>query len=140
MTDTASVSRTPLETVREQYDAVNNADWDRSIALWSEDIVLDVRGGGVNTGVHQGLGTAMSWFVDWFSTFEAGAHFELTELVELEDGSVLAVSTHRARGARSGVAITGQVMWRYIVEDGRIIRQVWQNSREEAIAAAASDA
>ena len=128
-----------LEVIRDQYRAVNERDWERSTAAWAEDVVLDVRAGGIRAGVFEGRDSVVEWFTDWFTTFADGASFELVELSELDDASILAVSEHRARGRGRGVELTTSVIWRYFVENGRIVRQIGHNSRDEALAAAGSD-
>ena len=129
-----------LSVIREMYRAVNEGDWDRSIELWAQDAVLEVPVGGVNPGVFEGRDRIVKWFTDWFTTFAEGATFELSELSELEDGSILAISEHRARGRGSGVEVTAVVVWRDYVEHGKIVRQIAHNDREEAIAAASKGA
>jgi ketosteroid isomerase-like protein len=124
-----------LDVVREQYRATNNRDWERSIALWAEDAVLDVRAGGIRSGIFEGREVIVEWFTDWFATFADDASFDLSELSELGDGSILAVSQHRARGRGSGIELTTGVVWRYFVEEGLIVRQIGHNDREEAVAA-----
>jgi ketosteroid isomerase-like protein len=130
------VAESGLDVVRQQYRAVNDRDWERSIALWSEEAVLDVRaGGGIRSGVFEGRAAVVKWFTDWFTTFADDTSFELSEVSELDDGSILAVSEHRARGRGSGIELTTEVVWRYFVEDGRIVRQIGHTGRDEAVAA-----
>ena len=73
---------------------------------------------------------------DWFRSFDREAHFEVRELTELEDGSVLLVAAHHARGRASGVEVHGSVVWRYRLRDGRIIRVDGYGTREDAVAEA----
>lgn len=124
------------DVVREQYRATNDRDWERSIALWAEHGVLDVQVAGINSGIFEGREAIVRWFTDWFTSFADDASFELLELSELEDGSILAVSEHRARGRGSGIELATDVVWRYVVEDGQIVRQIGHTDREEAVAAA----
>ncbi len=125
-----------LNLVREQYRATNDRDWEASIALWAEDIVLDVRAGGIRGGVIEGREAVIQWFTEWFTTFDADARFDLEESTELGDGSILGVARHTARGRGSGVEVTTDVVWRPFVEDGRITRQIGHMTREDAIQAA----
>jgi ketosteroid isomerase-like protein len=135
--DTAQVSESDFEVIREQYRATNERDWERSISLWAEDAVLDVRAGGIRSGVFEGREVIVRWFTEWFTTFADDASFDLLELMELDDGSILAVSEHRATGRGSGIELTSGIVWRYFVKDGRIVRQVGHRDREDAVAAAA---
>jgi ketosteroid isomerase-like protein len=128
-----------LDVVREQYRATNDREWERATALWAEDAVLDVRAGGIRSGVFEGRAAIVKWFSDWFTTFADDTSFELSEISELDDGSVLAVAEHRATGRGSGIELTTEVVWRYFVEDGQIVRQIGHNDRAEAAAAGRSE-
>jgi ketosteroid isomerase-like protein len=129
------MSQENVKLVRDQYAAVNERDFDRARAGYDEDAELFVVGG-IRSGTFRGRDEVARWFADWFSTFDSDAHFDITELTELEDGSILVVADHRARGRSSGVEVHGSVVWRYLIHDGKITRQEGYPTREEALEAA----
>ena len=111
-----------VEVIRDQYAAVNERDWERAMAHYAEDVVLEVRGVGLRSGTYEGRDAVGLWFGDWFSTFERDAHFKIVELDEREDGSVLLTAFHHARGRGSGVEVEGKVIWLYRLREGKIVR------------------
>ena len=111
-----------VEVIRDQYAATNERDWERAMAHYSEDVVLEVRGGGLRSGTFEGRDPVGRWFGDWFSTFDRGAHFDIVELDEREDGTILLTADHRARGRGSGVELEGKVIWLYRLSEGKIVR------------------
>lgn len=111
-----------VEVIRDQYAATNERNWERAMSHYAEDVVLEVRGVGLRSGTFDGRDAVGRWFGDWFDTFERDAHFEITELDEREDGSVLLVADHHARGRGSGVEVEGKVIWLYHLREGKIVR------------------
>jgi ketosteroid isomerase-like protein len=82
-----------------------------------------------------GKQAAVAWLADWFSRFDPGYTMEIEEARDLGD-RVLVVTRHHATGRTSGVPIdqrTAQIM---TVEGGKITRQGFFASREEALRAA----
>jgi ketosteroid isomerase-like protein len=111
-----------IEVIRDQYAAVNERDFERAMAHYAEDVILVIRGKGIRSGTFEGREATGEWFGDWFRTFERGAHFVIEELSERDDGSILLIAEHRARGRASGVEVQGTVTWVYRVEGGKIVR------------------
>jgi ketosteroid isomerase-like protein len=124
-----------LEIVRDMYEATNEGDAARSLGQFSEDVELIIHGG-LNAGTFRGRERAISWFRDWFSSFEHGFQFDLDELTELPGDRVLAVAAFRASGRRSGADIRGQVAWLYEVRDECITRAELFATDDDARAAA----
>jgi ketosteroid isomerase-like protein len=116
---TAELSNT--DVIRDQYDAVNERDFDRAMSHYAEDVVLVVREG-LPPGTYEGADAVGGWFGDWFATFDRDSHFDITRLEEPEEGSVLLVADYQGSGRGSGARIEGNVVWLYHLRDGNIVR------------------
>ena len=127
--------RDVAEIVRDQYAAVNERDWERAGAPYAEDVRMVVSTNGIRAGTYEGVDAVRRWFGEWFSSFDRSLRFEITELTKLDNGRVLVVADHFARGRTSGVAVTDQVVWTYRFEEEKIIELCMFDSREEAVAA-----
>ena len=136
------MSEADKQTLRDQYAATNERDFARVMSYYAEDVVLTIPPGGMylNSGTFSGRDQVGEFFGDWFRSFGSDLRFEITELSELEDGSILVVADNTASGRASGIALEGQVIWTYWMRDGKIVRMLGTESRDEAIAAAAERA
>src|SRR4051794_22676121 len=110
-----------VELIRDHYDASNERDFERVMSQYADDVILVVLGG-PNSGLYEGAEAVGAWFGDWFATFDPESHFEITELSQRDDGSVLLVADMHAIGRGSGVEVVGEVIWLYRVRDGKIAR------------------
>ena len=129
------MSKRDIEVIRDQYDAVNERDFGRAMSHYSEDVELVVPPGTfLTTGSYSGREAVGGWFGDWFETFDRDARFDVREITELDDGSVLLVADHHARGRTSGAEVHGEVVWVYRLRSGRIIHVEGFESREKAVA------
>jgi ketosteroid isomerase-like protein len=63
-----------------------------------------------------------AWFGDWFATFDPATRFEISELTQRDDGSVLLIADIHAIVRGSGMEVVGEVIWLYRVRDGKIVR------------------
>jgi len=125
-----------LEVVRDQYAATNERDFSRAMAHYDADVVLIVPPGFIDPGTYRGRDAVGEWFGDWFRSFDHDARFEVTELSELDGGSVLLVADHHARGRGSGVEVHSTLVWVYGVRDGKIVRVEGHATRADALGAA----
>ena len=107
------------DTIRDQYAAVNERDWDRAMSHYAEDVVLVIPGG-LRSGTFSGRDAVGRWFGDWFSSFGRDLHFEIIGIEELPDGSNEVTAEQVARGRASGVELEQTVKWRYRFRAGRI--------------------
>jgi ketosteroid isomerase-like protein len=82
-----------------------------------------------------GKRAAVAWLADWFSRFDPSYRMEIEESHDWGD-RVLAVTNHRAKGRTSGVPISQQTAEIITVSDGKIVRQEFFASRDEALEAA----
>lgn len=111
-----------IEVIRDQIAAVNERDWERAMSHYADDVELEIPGSGIQSGTFRGKKAAGEWFGDWMGTFDRDLHFEIRELTELRDGSLLVILDHRARGKASGVELEAPIAWRYWLRDGKVAR------------------
>ena len=126
------------QIVREQFEAVNERDFERAMELYSDDVVLIVPEieRAQNPGRYEGKQAVGEWFGDWFRTFAPGYHFDLEEFREPADGLVFLHATHEGRGRLSGAPVHGESFYLYRVAAGRITQVGFFPSREDALEAA----
>jgi ketosteroid isomerase-like protein len=115
------VTTDAVQVVRDQFAATNERDFRRAMALYSDDVTMEVRGG-LNPGSFDGKAAVGRWFGDWIGTFEAGYRFEIHEARDLGGGAVFVFATHGGRGRGSGVEVHGDTAYLYRVRQGRIER------------------
>jgi ketosteroid isomerase-like protein len=130
------MSQENLAVVRDHYAATNERDFTRALAHYDIDLELLAPPGYLKAGEFNGRDTVGAWFADWFSSFDRGAHFDVKELTELDDGAVLLVADYHARGRKSGVELHDTVVWLYGFRRGKIARVEGYSSRDEALDAA----
>jgi len=130
------MSKEDVEVVLDQYAATNERDFHRVMSYYDDDVELVAKEPWLQAGVFRGREAVGSWFGDWFSTFDRDARFDVKEARELENGTVLLVADHHARGRGSGVEVRGTVIWVYRLRAGKITRVEGFASRDEALEAA----
>jgi ketosteroid isomerase-like protein len=130
------MSKENVEVIRDQYAATNERDFERVMSHYDEDVELVFNVPDTRAGTFTGREATGRWFGDWLSSFDRDARFEITELTELEDGSVLLIADHHARGRTSGAEVHGTVVWLYRLRNRKIVRVEGYASRDEAIEAA----
>jgi ketosteroid isomerase-like protein len=125
------MSQENLEVVLDQYAATNERDFPRVLSHYDEHVEMVVPSG-IRAGTFRGVQAVAAWFGDWLSTFERDARFDIEQITEADDGSVLLVATHHAVGRASRAEIEGEVIWHYRLRDRKI---VWLSSYEDRAAA-----
>jgi ketosteroid isomerase-like protein len=130
------MSEENVEVVLAQYAATNKRDFGRVMSYYDDDVELVAREPWLRTGVFKGREAVGSWFGDWLSTFDRDARFDVKEARELENGAILVVADHQARGRASGVEVRSTVIWVYRLRRGKITRVEGVASREQALEAA----
>lgn len=116
------MAKAEIEVIRDQYAAVNERDWERAMSHYAEDVELVIPGTGLQSGTFAGKRAVGDWFGDWMATFDYDLRFEITELMQLSDGSLLVFADHRARGKSSGVELEAPIAWRYWLRHGKVVR------------------
>ena len=102
------MSEGDLEVLRDHYAATNERDFPRAMSHYADDVVLEIREElpYVYRGTYRGREAVGEFFGDWFRSFASDLLFKITELTELDDGSILVVADNHARGRASGVELT----------------------------------
>ena len=126
-----------VELLRDQYAVTNERDFERAMSHYADDVVLVIHGEGIRAGTFEGREAVGRWFGEWFSTFDRDARFEIREVAELEDGSLLIAADHHARGRGSGAEVHGTVAWLYRFRDGKIVRVEGNTALQETTPAGA---
>jgi ketosteroid isomerase-like protein len=129
------MSQENLGVIRDHYAATNERDFTRAMAYYDVDVELVVPPGYLEPGEYNGRHAVGAWFGDWFSSFDRDARFDVTEMTELDDGAVLLVANHHARGRISGAEVHGTVVWLYHFRRGKIARVEGYVSRAAALEA-----
>jgi ketosteroid isomerase-like protein len=125
-----------VDVIRDQYDAVNERDFARAMSHYADDVELVVPSASfLSSGTFRGRDDVGRWFGDWFSTFDRDTRFDVDEIVELEDGSVLLVAEVHGSGRVSGAVTHMTVVWAYRLCDGKIVHVEGYESRDDAVAA-----
>jgi ketosteroid isomerase-like protein len=125
-----------VELVRAHYAATNERDFPRAMWHYAEDVELVVPSGTyVNAGTFSGRDEVGRWFGDWFATFDRDARFDIRELIDIDEASVLLIARHHARGRTSRVAVEADVIWLYELREDKIKRVRAFQTRPEAFQA-----
>jgi ketosteroid isomerase-like protein len=128
------MSQANLEIVRDQYAATNERDFSRAMSHYAEDVELIIPTG-IRAGTFKGRQAVGAWFGDWFATCDRDARFDIEEIVEPDDTSVLLIAKHHASARASGVEVEEEVIWVYRLTVGKVTHLKAYDSRTEALAA-----
>jgi ketosteroid isomerase-like protein len=128
------MSQENVEVVLDQYAATNERDFRRAMSHYAEDVEMVVTTG-ISAGTFKGVQAVGDWFGDWLSTFDRNARFDIEQITEADDGSVLLVARHHAVGRASGAEIEGEVVWHYRLRDRKIVRLTAYDDRTAALKA-----
>lgn len=126
----------PISVVRDQFEAVNERDFQRAMDLYAEDVTLIAsESSGPKAGTYRGKEAVGEWFGDWFRSFGSDYRFEIEEARELAGGLVFLFATHGGSGRASGVEVSGENAYLYRVRDGKVSNVGFFFSRDEALEA-----
>jgi ketosteroid isomerase-like protein len=128
------MSERDVDVVRDQFEAVNERDFERAMSLYAEDVVL-VATWGLDSGTYEGKEAVGRWFGNWFKAFASDYHFEVDEAREIGD-AILLNARHGGRGRSSGAEVSGENAYLYWVRDGKVSRVEMYERREDALRAA----
>jgi ketosteroid isomerase-like protein len=129
------MSQENVEIAVGYFEATDLAGAIRALA---EDVTFVFHGQArrlAGAGTVSGKQAAIGWLTDWFSRFAPDYRMEVEESRDWGD-RVLVVTTHRAKGRASGVPISQQTTQVMALRDGKIVRQDFFASRDEALEAA----
>ncbi len=115
------MSKRDVDTVRAQFAATNDGDFERAMDLYTEDVELVVASDAfLERGTFAGKDAVGRWFANWFATFEPGYRFEIEQARDLGP-KVFIDASHRGRGRTSGAQVEGRTGYLYTVRDGKIV-------------------
>jgi ketosteroid isomerase-like protein len=130
------VAERDVEVVRDQFEAVNERDFQRAMDHYAEDVVLVVAESGPEPGTYEGKETVGRWFGNWFQSFARDYRFDIDEARDLGE-VVFLHAWHGGRGRVSGVEVRGELSYLYQVRDGKVARVEIYQTRDQALEAAA---
>jgi ketosteroid isomerase-like protein len=131
------VSEADIEVVRDQFEAVNEREFERAMDLYADDVVLVVEEGFLNTGTFEGKEAVGEWFGDWFRAFGTDYRFELTDVRDLGGGLIYLFASYGGSGRTSGAEVSGERAYLYRVAAGKVTRVQLFPTQEQALEAAA---
>lgn len=111
-----------VEVLREQFAATNERDFARAMTFYSDDVVLVVEDGFLNTGTFEGKEAVGEWYGDWFRAFDTDYRFKIEEIRELRPGLVFMTASYGGSGRSSGVQVRDRRSYLYRVDQGKIRR------------------
>ncbi len=131
------MSQGDVEVVVRYYEATDLA---AAIELLADDVTLAFHGEArrlAGAPTISGKKAAVEWLADWFSRFDPNYTMEVEEARDLGD-RILVVTHHRATGRASGVPINQRTAQLMVVNAGKITRQDFFSSQNEALEVAGS--
>jgi ketosteroid isomerase-like protein len=124
--------------VRRLYDAVAHRDSDAVLALYDQEVEVDMSrapcGDLVGKRFYHGHDGFRAFYREWYDAWET-VESEMEELIDAGD-RVISVETTRGRGVASGAAVEVQNCGIWTIRGGTIVRVEWIEDREEALEAA----
>jgi ketosteroid isomerase-like protein len=125
-----------IAIVRDQFEAVNERDFQRAMDHYAEDVALVVHPGfGLETGTFEGKQAVGEWFGQWFRAFGTGFRFEIDEAREIGD-VILLHANFGGVGRSSGAAVHSEAAYLYEVRGRKIVRAQIFKTRDDALDAA----
>ena len=122
-----------LELVRDALALYEREGFGALVALADPEIEIRM-GAGLNAGEHHGVEGAIEFNADWEEAW-AEARYEVVELEEIDDQTLIAEMSMSLRGEGSGVDVSGTQWWLFGVRDGRFTRWHLYDDRASALAA-----
>jgi ketosteroid isomerase-like protein len=126
-----------VSAVRRVYDSLERPD-DSVLALWDPEVEFDVSrdiwGAVVGGGRYRGVDGVRQWMRDLYAAWEHMS-IDVEELIDAGDRVVAVIRVH-GRGRVSGIEMEYSPAGVWTFRDGRIVKVVWFERREDAVAAA----
>ena len=129
------MSQENVEIAVRYFEATDLAE---GVGALAEDVTLVFHGKSrtlAGAEAVSGRKAAIEWLAEYFSRFDPDYRMEIEESRDWGD-RVLVVTNHRASGRSSGVPISEQTAQVMTMRDGKIVRQDFFPSRDEALEAA----
>jgi hypothetical protein len=122
-----------VKTLRAAYEALNDGDIERALAVLDEDAEWCEHSDLPEAGMYRGRDSIRTFLAQFLESWQ-DFHQETEELITGE-GRVLVMLRSRVRGRGSGVYVEGQYAHLWTMEDGRGVRVDAYFDRDEALRA-----
>ena len=122
-----------VESLRNAYEALNEGDIERALAVLDEDAEWCEHSDLPEAGLYQGR-AAIREFLEEFLESWQDFHQETEELIP-GDGRVLIMLRSKVRGKGSGIAVEGEYAHLWTMKDGRGTRVDAYFDRQEGLRA-----
>jgi ketosteroid isomerase-like protein len=130
------VSQADIDVVVDQFEAVNERDFQRAMDRYAEGVVLVVppAESAPEPGTYEGKEAVGQWFGNWFQSFAPDYHFDIDESRMIGD-QVFIHARHGGSGRTSGIEVRGELFYLYRVRNGEVIRVEIYPTRQQALEA-----
>ena len=129
--------RENVELVRRLYEAAAARDTATVYEIYDPAVELDNTGlVGMGGGVYRGHDGLREFFRGWHEAWES-IEYSYKDLIDAGAEAVIALVNRHATGRVSGAEVERPLALLFTVRDSRVVRVVWFDTLEEALAAAA---
>jgi ketosteroid isomerase-like protein len=129
------MSQENVEIVRRAVGSFNRGDLEAALDDWAPDAVWDWSNShGFDAGVFRGHNQIRGFWQQFLDTFDE-LRFELDEIVEVEEGLLIAENVGYVQG-RDGIEAQARSAWLIRAESGQITSLTMYQSKQEALEAA----
>ena len=126
-----------VDVVRAVVTAFNRGDFETAMEMCTEDVVFDWSRRMLDGEVFTGREESRRFLQGVMEIFDE-IHIPAEELTDLGDGVVLLVGTARFKGRASGLDVEAAAANLWTVRDGKVSRFRFYQSKEDALADAAT--
>ena len=129
------MSQEDVELVRRATEAFSRGDFEGLVANWAPDAAVDWSNSrGLDARVYRGHADIQAFAKRFREAFEE-MRVELLDLVEVEDGVLVAENITHLRG-RDGVEVQARSAWLITIQDGQQTSLTLYQTKQEALEAA----
>jgi len=125
------------DVVRAVVDAFNRGDFTTALDMCTEDVEFDWSRRMLDGEVFKGREATVRFLQGTMEIFDE-IHIPAEELTDLGDGVVLLVGTARFKGRASGMDVQAHAANLWTVRDGQVSRFRFYQTKEDALADAAT--
>ncbi|MGH3339153.1 MAG: nuclear transport factor 2 family protein [Propionibacteriaceae bacterium] len=130
------MSQENVEVVKAAYAAFARGGLDRLMEYFTDDVEYRaVVGAPDDRGPIHGKAALRAWYQDWIDMFDEFT-MELVEVIEADDGLVVAVERFGGRARRSLIQTDQVIGDVFLIRNGKIARGREYTTREQALEAA----
>jgi ketosteroid isomerase-like protein len=122
-----------IELVREVMALYDREGFEAVLQYADPEIEIQM-GAGINQGARRGIEEGLAFTADWEEAWQ-DATYEIAEIEEIGDDTVLAKIETNLRGAGSGLDVSFTQWWIFGIRDGRFVRWQLYYDRDSALEA-----